>query len=208
MWVPTKRRRRTNRSRAKTKLLVCLFQMHFSAFFAGLNFCYLRCFDLEPKSPWWKRSRPDTSPPSTPTSPRRRPARRLPQRIPWPEMIHPTSTSTSAKNGSLTKEEEMNEHVVAWATYWAFVRAGGAWLFIIVLFTQLGGQVLSIYANFWLTNWGANTRMFQVTYLRDMPLSRSLYWYRGYAVILMASVALVTFRFVLFHSHFVFSHCT
>lgn len=89
----------------------------------------------------------------------------------------------------------MNEHGVSWTTYWAFVCTGGMWLFIFVLLAQLGGQVLSIYANFWLTNWGANTRTFQSTYLRDMPLSRSLYWYNGYAGTLMASVALVTFRF-------------
>lgn len=111
----------------------------------------------------------------------------------------------SEKDGALTKDEEMNENGVPWSTYGSFVSAGGVLLFVLVVLAQLGGQVLSIYASFWLTNWGANTRKFQSTYLQDMPLSRSLYWYNGYAGTLMASVALVTFRFVCSHSSFAFS---
>eukprot|EP01032_Pedospumella_encystans_P017357 gene17357-19780_t len=125
------------------------------------------------------------------TSQRRRPPRRLPQRIPWQEMVD--AVKNSEKDGSLTKDEEMNEDGVPWSTYGSFISAGGVLLFVLVVLAQLGGQVLSIYASFWLTNWGANTRTFQSTYQRDMPLSRSLYWYNGYAGTLMASVALVTF---------------
>jgi len=108
------------------------------------------------------------------------------------------AVKSSEKDGALTKEEEMNEDGVPWSTYGSFVSAGGVLIFVLVILAQLGGQVLSIYASFWLTNWGANTQKFQVTYLRDMPLSRSLYWYRGYAVTLMASVIEITLRFAPF----------
>lgn len=147
-----------------------------------------------PEPSWWKRrSRPFKSSSVKSTPQRRRPPRRLPQRIPWQEMVD--AMKNLQKDGSLTKEEEMNEALVPWSTYGSFVSAGGVLIFLLVILAQLGGQALNIYANFWLTNWGANTEKFQVTYLRDMPLSRSLYWYRGYAITLIAGVIMVTCRF-------------
>ena len=105
-------------------------------------------------------------------------------------------TKKSDKEGALMSKEERNEGEVPWATYWAFINAGGKWAFLITLLSQLGGQALNVYANFWLTDWGANTLKFEYTYLRDMPLSRSFFWYDGYAGMLMASVLLITIRFV------------
>eukprot|EP01032_Pedospumella_encystans_P009078 gene9078-10720_t len=101
-------------------------------------------------------------------------------------------TKKSDKEGALMSKEERNEGEVPWATYWAFINAGGKWAFLITLLSQLGGQALNVYANFWLTDWGANTLKFEYTYLRDMPLSRSFFWYDGYAGMLMASVLLIT----------------
>ena len=91
-------------------------------------------------------------------------------------------------------KEERNDGEVPFSTYWSFVTAGGKWAFFFTLFSQLASQGINVYANFWLTDWGANTLKFQYTYLRDMPLSRSFYWYKGYAGMLMASVFLLTLR--------------
>lgn len=81
-----------------------------------------------------------------------------------------------------------------WATYWAFITAGGKWAFFWTIFAQLGCQVLNVYGNFWLTDWGLDTIKYRYTLQEDMPLSRSFYWYKGYAGMLMASVLLLTLR--------------
>ena len=125
---------------------------------------------------------------------RRRPPRRLPRRVPW-RMID-DSAKQDPQDGTLVVKEEMNEDEVRWSTYWAFINAGGILIFLTILLAQLGGQAVNVYASFWLTDWGANTLKFEYTYQRQMPLSRSLFWYNGYAGLLMASVLLVTIRYV------------
>lgn len=91
-------------------------------------------------------------------------------------------------------KEEKNEGEVPWATYWAFINAGGKWAFFWTIFTQMACQVLNVYANFWLTDWGVDTIKYQYGLNQEMPLKRSFHWYRGYAGMLMASVFFLTLR--------------
>jgi len=93
-------------------------------------------------------------------------------------------------------KEERNEGDVPWATYWRFVLDGGKWAFFGILSSQLACQALLVYANFWLTDWGRETNKYQRDLQEEMPLRRSLHWYRGYAGMLAASIFCVTVRLV------------
>jgi ATP-binding cassette, subfamily C (CFTR/MRP), member 1 len=74
------------------------------------------------------------------------------------------------------------------STYSTFVKFGGVAVFCVVIFCQLASQVLSIEANFWLSDWGKETTIDQYVHGTDMSKQRAFHWFRGYAGMQMASI--------------------
>jgi ATP-binding cassette subfamily C (CFTR/MRP) protein 1 len=95
------------------------------------------------------------------------------------------------KDGKLITKEERNDGDVKWETYWSYIQFGGVWAFFFTMLGQVACQVLQVEANFWLADWGKETTIKSFT--GEISKSRSFYWFRGYAGMLMASVFFLTF---------------
>jgi ABC-type multidrug transport system fused ATPase/permease subunit len=97
-----------------------------------------------------------------------------------------------ADGSALMTKEEKNDGEVPLSTYIAYVKSGGLYFFWIVILGQIFCQVLQVEANFWLVDWGKNTQEYEYGRNVAMPKSRSFYWFRGYAGMLMASIVCLT----------------
>jgi ATP-binding cassette subfamily C (CFTR/MRP) protein 1 len=108
----------------------------------------------------------------------------------------PTSESVAA---ALITIEERQDGSVAWSTYVAYMKLGGVWIFWMSVLAQVISQVLIVYSNFWLSDWGEETTIDNLYYRRDMTYNRALYWYRGYVGLQMAGVFFLTLSRCIFN---------
>jgi hypothetical protein len=61
----------------------------------------------------------------------------------------------SKERGKIIKREEKKKGLVAFKTYFTYVRRGGLVLFVLVLLFQLATVTLNVYASFWLSQWAS-----------------------------------------------------
>ena len=107
----------------------------------------------------------------------------------------PSSTS------ALMTIEEHNDGSVEWSTYWKYIQEGGTILFALNVFIQLCSQVLLVYSNFWLSDWGEETTIDNYYYRRDMTHSRAMYWYHGYVGLQISGVFCFTMSRAIYIYH-------
>jgi ATP-binding cassette subfamily C (CFTR/MRP) protein 1 len=103
------------------------------------------------------------------------------------------TTKKEEQAGKLITKEERNDGDVPSGSYWSYIEFGGVFAFALTMFGQFACQVLSIQANFWLTDWGSETIHREYVTEEGMSKARSFHWFRGYAGMQMASVFFLVF---------------
>lgn len=102
---------------------------------------------------------------------------------------------------ALITTEERQDGSVAWSTYYSYMKIGGIIVFLMSALSQAFSQILIVYSNFWLSDWGEETTIDNLFYHRDMTYSRALHWYRGYVGLQLSGVFFLTLSRVIFNYH-------